>query len=210
MQYPSVRNLWPDKIKLFSESFKDLKIVLFINCLSWRHEFLMNNALKLAWFWFAHSCFLWARWFVRAPLRTLSFAVRNVCKNPRFITCYDMSEKLVIFDAFKKVKAHIPSVFLLFICENLWDQLGTNFLHAQFECQNFVDGLAIQIQHTTDHSGCQTSIRPHEIPHFGHVFFRFWRARSSTTRFVFHTLSRPSKNTLCHLKTRFLDRACSP
>jgi len=64
-----------------------------------------------------------------------------------------MFEKLfVIFNAFKKVQAHIPSVFLLFIGENFWDQLGTNFLHAQFEGQNFVDGLAIQIQHTTDHS----------------------------------------------------------
>ena len=38
-------------------------------------------------------------------------------------------------------------------------------------------------------SFCQTSIRPHEIPHFGHIFVHFWRARSSTTRFVFHTLT---------------------
>jgi len=105
------------------------------------------------------------------PLQTLTFGVRIVFENPRFITCYDMFEKIfVIFDAFK---AHIPSVFLLFIGENLWDQLGTNFLHAQFQGQNFVDGLAIQIQHTTDHSDCQTSIRPHEIPHFGHIFVRF-------------------------------------
>jgi hypothetical protein len=79
----------------------------------------------------------------------------------------------VIFDAFKKVQAHIPSVFRLFIGENFWDQLGTNFLHAQFEGQNFVDGLTIQIQHTTNHSDCQTSIRPHEIPHFDHIFIRF-------------------------------------
>jgi hypothetical protein len=64
-----------------------------------------------------------------------------------------MFEKIfVIFDALKKVQTHIPSVFLLFIGENFWDQLGTNFLHAQFEGQNFVDSLAIQIQHTTDHS----------------------------------------------------------
>jgi len=80
---------------------------------------------------------------------------------------------VVIFVAFKKAQAHIPSVFLLLIGENFWDQLGTNFLHAQFEGQNFVDGLAIQIQHTTDHSDCQTSIRPYEIPHFGHIFVRF-------------------------------------
>ena len=85
-----------------------------------------------------------------------------------------MFEKIfVILDAFKKVQVHIPSGFLLFISENFWDQLGTNFLHVQFEGQNFVDGLAIQIQHTTDHSDCQTSIRPHEIPHFGHSFVRF-------------------------------------
>jgi len=52
-------------------------------------------------------------------------------------------------------------------------------------------------------SFCQTSIRPYEIPHFGHIFLRFWRARSSRTRFVFHTLTAiqkcfmPPKN-LCH------------
>ena len=108
------------------------------------------------------------------PLRTLSFGVRIVFENPRFITCYDMFEKIfIIFDAFKMVQAHIPSVFLLFIGENFSDQFGTNFLHAQFEGQNFVDGLVIQIQHTTDHSDCEMSIRPHEIPHFGHIFARF-------------------------------------
>ena len=31
----------------FSESFKDLTIVLFISCLSLRDEFLMNNALTV-------------------------------------------------------------------------------------------------------------------------------------------------------------------
>ena len=74
-----------------------------------------------------------------------------------------MFEKIfVIFDAFKEVQAHIPSVFLLFVGEYFWDQLGTNFLHAQFLGQNVVDGLRIQIQLTTDHSDCQTSIRHHE------------------------------------------------
>ena len=47
MQYPSVRNLWPDTINPFSESFKNLTIVLFINCLSLRYEFLMNNTLTI-------------------------------------------------------------------------------------------------------------------------------------------------------------------
>ena len=104
--------------------------------------------------------------FARVPLQTLSFGVRVVFEHSRFIICYDMFEKFfVIFDAFKKVQAHIPSVFLLNIGENFWDQLGTNFQHAHFEGQNFVDGLAIQILHTTDHYDRQTSIRLHEIPH---------------------------------------------
>jgi len=39
----------------------------------------------------------------------LSFGVRIVFENPRFNTCYDMFQKMfVIFDAFKKVQAHIP------------------------------------------------------------------------------------------------------
>jgi len=67
MQHPSVRNLWPDMMNPFSESFTDLTMVLFIKCLSLRHEFLMNNTLTVEKtnyhgydFRFAHSCFLWA------------------------------------------------------------------------------------------------------------------------------------------------------
>jgi len=47
MQHPIVRNLWPDMINPFYKSFKDLTIVLFIDCLSLRHEFLMNNAFTV-------------------------------------------------------------------------------------------------------------------------------------------------------------------
>jgi len=47
MQHTSVRNLWLDMMNPFSESFKDLMIVLFINCLSLRHKFLMNNTLTV-------------------------------------------------------------------------------------------------------------------------------------------------------------------
>ena len=45
MQHPSVGSLWPDTLNPFSESFKDLTIVLLVNCLSLRHEFLMNKTL---------------------------------------------------------------------------------------------------------------------------------------------------------------------
>ena len=127
------------------------------------------------------------------PLLTLSFGVRIVFQNPRYITCYDMFEKMfVIFDAFKKVQAHIPSIFHLFIGENFWDQLGTNHLHAQFEGQNFMDGLAIQIQQTTDQSVKRRSdlTRSLTLVTFSSVFDV---QRSSRTRFVFHTLTATQK-----------------
>ena len=47
MQYPSACSLWPDTMNPFSESFKDLMIVLLINCLSLRHESFMNNTLTV-------------------------------------------------------------------------------------------------------------------------------------------------------------------
>jgi hypothetical protein len=45
--------------------------------------------------------------------------------------------------------------------------------HGQFLGQNVVDGLVIQIQLTTDHFDRKMSIRPHDSPHFGLIFFRF-------------------------------------
>ena len=47
MQHPSVRKLGPDTTNPFSESYKDLTIVLFINFLSLRHKFLKNNTLTV-------------------------------------------------------------------------------------------------------------------------------------------------------------------
>jgi hypothetical protein len=81
--------------------------------------------------------------------------------------------------------------------------------HAHFLGQNVMDGLVIQIHLTTDHSDCQTSIRPHNSPHFGHIFLRFWRAKSSRTRFVFHTLT-AIQNDLWNLNTCALDTESSP
>jgi hypothetical protein len=73
--------------------------------------------------------------------------------------------------------------------------------HAQFFGQN-VDGLVIQIQLTIDHCDCHMLIRPH-------IFFCFWCARSSRTRFIFYNLM-AIQNALCQLKTCALNRACSP
>ena len=47
IQNPSVRNLWPDTMNPFSESYKDLTIVMLINYLSLRHKFPVNNTLTV-------------------------------------------------------------------------------------------------------------------------------------------------------------------
>ena len=93
-----------------------------------------------------------------------------------------------------------------------WEFLGPawyKFSAYKFEGQNFVDGLVIQIQHTTDHSDCQTLIRPHEIPPFGHIFFRF-DVQGLPERGSSSTISRPTKTDLCHLKICVHERPFSP
>jgi len=62
------------------------------------------------------------------PLRTLLFGFGIILDNPQFVTCYDVFEKIFIFNVFKKVQAYIPSVFLLFVGE----VFGTSF--AQIFC----------------------------------------------------------------------------
>jgi hypothetical protein len=64
--------------------------------------------------------------------------------------------------------------------------------HAQLLCQNVVDGSVFQIQITTNHYECQTSIRLHESPHFGHIFFRF-EVQDLPERGSRSTISRPAK-----------------
>jgi len=142
MQHPRVRNLWPDTVNPFSESFNVLTIVLFINCLSWRHKFLMNNALtveKTNEQRFLIFDLLILAFFGRGELLLchselcclVSGSYSQIHVLSPVMTC--LKNFFVIFNAFKKIQAHIPLVFLLFIGENFWDQLGTNFLHLQFE-----------------------------------------------------------------------------
>ena len=205
MQHPCVCNLWLDTMNPFSESFKDLTIVLLIVCPYARipyeqHLDCWKN--KLAWIWFSICSFLLSSGTVSCLCATPNFVGFGIIfENPRFITCYDLFEKnFVIFSAFK-IQEHIPSVFLLFIGEVFWNQLFTNFLRAQLLDQN-VNSLAIQIQLTTNHSDCQTLIRPHDSPQFGHIFLQGLPEWGSSS-----TLSWPPKNALCHLKTCALDNS---
>jgi len=114
-----------------------------------------------------------------------------------------------VFSAFKKVQAHIPLVFLVFIGENFGVQLGTNFLHAQFEGQNF--GMVWRFKFNTllimltvkRQSDLTRSLT---LVTFSSVF----DVQGLPERGSYFTLSQPSKNALCHLKTCVLNRASSP
>jgi hypothetical protein len=119
-----VSAVWPDAMNPFYESFKDLTIVVFIDCFSLRYEFLKTKTLTVKKtnyhgfdIRFAHSCFLRAWWVACVRLRTLSLGFGIVFENPRFITCCNIFEKkFAIFDAFKK--AHISSGFFVFVFFN--------------------------------------------------------------------------------------------
>ena len=169
----------------------------------------MNNPLtvgknKLAWIWFSICSFLLSSGAVICSCSTPNFVVwlhDHILQYTIHYLLWHVWKKFSSFSMRSRRSRHtFLRFFLLFFGEYFWDQLVTNFLHAQFLGQNVVDGLMIQIQLTTDHSDCQTSIKPHESPHFGHIFVRFLCTKSSRTRFVFHILTAtqkcfmPSKN----------------
>jgi len=95
--------------------------------------------------------------------------------------------------------------FLLFVGEVFWNQMGTNFPHAQFLGQNVVDGLVIQIQPIilTLKRRSDLTTRAFPLVTFSSVF----DVRGLTERGSSSTLSRPCKNDLCHLQTCVLVRA---
>jgi len=219
MQHPSVRSLWPDMMNRFTDPFKDLTIVLFINCLSLRHEFLMKNTLtfekknKLAWIWFSICSFLLSSGLVICWCATPNFDVwfwDRTRKSTIYHLLWHVWKKyFVIFDAFKKVQAHIPSIFLLFFSEDFRNQLCTNLPHAQFLSQNVVDGLLIQIHPLPIilTGKCRSDLtRALALVIFSSVF----DVQGLPERGLFSTFSRPSKNTLYHLKTGAFDRVRSP
>ena len=165
-----------------------------------QHLDCRKNKRGWIWFIFAHSCFLRARSVARVPPRTLSFGFGIALENPRFITCYDVFEKLSIISTPSRSSRHtfLRSSFCSLV-SFFWNQLCTNLSHTQLLGQNVVDGSVTQIQLTDDHSDCQTPIRHHYSPHFGHIFVRFWPARSSRTKLVFHYLTAIQKWFIPHI-----------
>ena len=173
MQHPIVRNLWPNRMNSFSESLKDLTIVMLINCLSLRHEFLMNNtfiSMDLIFDLLILASFRRGELLVchSELCRLVSRSYSKIHNSSPFMTC------LKIKSSFSMLSRRSRHTFIRFsVYEPFWNKLFTNFLQAQFLSQNVVDGSVIQIQLITDHSDCQTSIRPNESPHVGHIFVRF-------------------------------------
>jgi len=90
----------------------------------WTMPWLSKRQISMFfYFWFPHSWFLQTRWVARVSLRTLSFLVRIVFENPRFITCYDMFE---IFLSFSMCSRRSRHTFLRFSFCSLVRILGTS------------------------------------------------------------------------------------
>ena len=126
MQHPSVCSLWPDTMNPLSESFKDRTTVLLINCLSWGTNSLWTTP------WLSKKQTRMDLIYICSFLLS-SGAVSCSRATPNFVVWFrDRTRKSTIhhllwrvwktfhhFDAFKKLQAHIPSVFLLFVGEFL-------------------------------------------------------------------------------------------
>ena len=114
--------------------------------------------------------------------RLFSGSYSKIHDSSPVMTC--LKTKIAIFDVFKKVQARISSVFLW----SLLKFIGISF--ALFFCMPTSSVKMSWTVHWFKFSSlCQTSIRPHDRPRFGHIFVRFWRASSSRKRVVFHILT---------------------
>ena len=104
-------------------------IVLLIKCLSWRHEFLMNNTLTvekkismnlilglLILAFFGHGELL----VCHSELCHLVLGLYSKFHDPSSVMTY-LKKIFIIFDVLKKIQARIPSVFLLFVGEVFWN-----------------------------------------------------------------------------------------
>ena len=113
-------------------------------------------------------------------------------------------KNLVFFDAFEKVQLQIHSVFLLFVGEDFRDQLCTNFPYAQFLGSKFRgqfgDSNSTHYRPFWLSNVNQTSLEPSIWSHFTPLF----DVQGLSERVSCCILSRPSKNTLCHLEPRAL------
>ena len=139
MQHPKVHKFWLETMNPFSESFKDLTIVLLINCLSLRHKILMNNTLTVEKqnsmdfiFNLLIPAFLGHGELLVCHSELWRLVSGSYLKIHNLSPVMMFEKTFVIFNAFKKVQAHIPSIFLLFVGEVFWNQLRKNFLPAQF------------------------------------------------------------------------------
>jgi len=216
MQHPKVRNLWPDTMNPFSESFKELKIVLFVNCLSLSHEFLMNNALtieknKLSWLWFFSCSFLLSLGAVSCMCVTSSFVVwcQDRIRKSTFhvMTCFKQ------FLSFSMRSRRTRHTFLRFSFCSLVRIFGTNL--AQIFCML---SYKVKISWTVWQLKFNTQLIILTVKRRSDltrslilvIFSSVFDVQGLPERGSSSTHSRPSKNALCHLKTCVLDTACSP
>jgi len=142
------------------------------------------------------------------PLRTLSFGVRIVFENPRFVTCYDIFETLFVM-----CSSRSRHKFLQFFFFSLVRIFGTSL--AQIFCMPSSKGkiswtvrkfkfstllIILTVKRRTDLTRSLTLV----------TFSSVFDVQGLLERSTSSTHSRSSNNALCHLKSCFLDRACSP
>jgi len=90
---PVCGNVWTNPYDSLSESFKNVFVVLLIDCLSSGNPLFVNNThgIKEAHkhsfhFWLGHACFHWPWWSLRTPFQTLAFGLWIILEKPTLVT----------------------------------------------------------------------------------------------------------------------------
>jgi len=200
MEHPIVRNLCPDTLNPFSESFKERTVVLFNNCLSLRHDFLMNNTLVVE----KKNSMDLIFDLVSSGAISCSCATSNFVVWFRDGTRKSMTHHLLCLKKFRHFRCFQegPGTHSFSFPFVRWWGFLEPALHKfrawpvpRPKCRKrFRDSNPTHCR-----LFCQTSIRPHKSPHVGHIF-ALLEVQGLPELGSSSTLSRPFKNVLCHLK----------
>ena len=120
----------------FTKDFQYFQLVNLFGCMSIWYKFIMNNTSNIknrqqhcfdSWFGLTERFWSWG--IGSLPLRNLPLHFRVVLLDPRFNTCDDTAQNVIL--SLQKGLATCDSSLLLFFGELLWDNFCTHLPHVK-------------------------------------------------------------------------------
>ena len=145
-----------------------------------------------------------------ATLNLMSFGCGIVLENPSFISCYHLLQEVgLTCHMFQEFLRNQHTIVLLFILQILWGQFSANFSI----CRSFVMIQWTSVFGSPTSTAINRTFKCQSLSRTAFTratFFSVLEVEGSPVCCSSSTLSLPSLNTLCHLKTWAEDKTASP